>query len=75
MRNLNPPNIQEAGSLKRIGSTPDGEVLKRYLLANLTSTDEDNRTADGVNLYRSQGKALTIKAILEALEATAVKMV
>ena len=69
MRNLISPNTQVAGSLRRIAATSDGHILKEYLKANLDSTDEDNRILENVNLNRSQGKALTLKAILDLLEA------
>ena len=70
MKNLSNPNTLESGALRRIATSPDGQVMIRYLLSNLDSTDEDNRLIrDPVDLNRSQGKALTIKAILEALEA------
>lgn len=69
MRDLNRPNTMEAGAIKRISTSPDGEVFKRYLLKELSSSDEDNRIAEGNGLLRGQGKALTIKAILDVLEA------
>lgn len=69
MRNLNNPNNLEAGAIRRIATSSDGEVLKRFLHANLASADEENRVIEGADLHRSQGKALTIKAILDLLEA------
>lgn len=70
MKNLTNPSSGEAGALKRIANSGDGELLKRFLKTNLSATDEDNRLIrDDVDLRRSQGKALTIKAILDLLEA------
>lgn len=69
MRNLSTPSTLEAGAIKRIATNPDGDILKRYIVANLSSTDEDNRILQDVNLHRSQGKALILKAILDLLEA------
>lgn len=69
MRNLTNPTVLEAGCLKRIAHSADGDILKKYLQAELSGTDADNRILEGVNLNRSQGKALTLKAILELLEA------
>lgn len=70
MRNLPSPNTMEAGSIKRIAGSPDGQALKTYLFRSLSEADEENRVLDGPDLHRSQGKALIIKAILDLLEAT-----
>ena len=59
----------EAGALRRIATNPDGEILRRYLLSNLSDADLENRVKEGANLHRAQGKALTLKAILDLLEA------
>ena len=70
MRDLSRPDVMEAGAIKRISTSPDGEVFKRYLLKELSISDEDNRVLDeDRSLARGQGKALTIKAILDVLEA------
>lgn len=69
MRNLSNPTSLEAGALKRIATNLDGEILKKYLKQELALTDEANRILEGANLHRSQGQALTLKAILDLLEA------
>lgn len=57
------------GSIHRIAASADGKVFIKFLEENLSATDVDNRILEGVNLSRSQGKALTIEAILALLEA------
>lgn len=69
MRNFSTPSPAQQGAIKRLGQSSDGQFLKQYLLENLSETDKDNRSAAEVSLYRSQGKALTLKAILDLLEA------
>jgi hypothetical protein len=69
MRNLPTPNPSEAGSIKRIAVSHDGFTFKAYLQRCLSEADEENRVTEGADLHRSQGKALTLKAILDMLEA------
>jgi len=61
------PSEQERAAFQRLKLSVDGELIKRLLQQNLIAADEANRQLEGVNLNRSQGSALTLKAILDLL--------
>ena len=65
MINFNDQNVLRA--LKRLSANTDFNILLDHLKSELTSLDAKNRQMDGTNLYRGQGHALCIDAILQAV--------
>lgn len=51
----------------RLRNTQEFVIIQQHLKKNLDSLDEANRLRQDVDLYRSQGIALAIKAILDLL--------
>jgi hypothetical protein len=63
-------NNPASGAFYRLKGLQDMLLIKEYLKENLAQADSDNRSLKDVDLYRSQGKALTLKAILDLLDSS-----
>jgi hypothetical protein len=53
--------------LAHLNGSAQGEVLRGLLINLLCDLDEQNRHLSGDELYRSQGRAQAVAALMEAL--------
>lgn len=53
----------------RLRQSPDYHLIRQYFEEVLAQTDKDNREEVDVQLYRGQGKALTLGDLLAILES------
>ena len=60
--------INHAQAIRRLSSNSDFHVFLEWVAASLAEADAANRLLEGAQLYRSQGKAVTLADIIGAPE-------
>lgn len=63
------PTEVEAGAMRRICDSADGQILLNYLIENLDAQDIENRIMPVDIIQRGQGKAIVINDLIEKLTA------
>jgi hypothetical protein len=69
MRKIKHPEGPIQGAFVRLRQSPDYLLIKQFFQEVLAQTDKDNREESDVQLYRGQGKALTLSDLLAILES------
>lgn len=61
-------DARRSQAILRLSSNSDFQVFCEWLASSLEKADVANRSLEGAALHRSQGKAVTLEAILRAPE-------